>query len=224
MHADGTIHLKKGSSNIYLLQEKNQYLMIDSGTPNTASKIEKALQKNNISPDRISHLILTHAHYDHAGNAAYFQKKYGIQLIMGKKDISMVRKNGLDSHLCGQGLIGKIGKKNVAKQTYTPFIPDILIDQKFELNSIGFDGIILPISGHTEGSIVVIQQSKAFVGDMIRGGIFKNKVPKRHFFMCDIQDNNKDIKYISQLPNIQTWYVGHYGPLKNSDVLKFLNR
>ncbi|MGY5352612.1 MBL fold metallo-hydrolase [Wenyingzhuangia sp. IMCC45533] len=221
-YTDGTVHLKKGSGNVYLLKNNNQYLMIDSGKPNTARKIEKTLLKSNISPNSISHLVLTHAHYDHAGNAKYFQDKYGTKIIVGKKDLPIVHKNGLDTHLCGRGLIGKIGQKNVERQTYATFVPDILIDKEFDLKSIGFNGKIIPISGHTEGSVIVIQQTKAFVGDMIRGNVFRNSIPERHFFMCDIIDNNKDIQYVSQLSNLQTWYLGHYGPLKNSDVIEFL--
>ena len=198
--------------------------MIDSGTPKNGEKIEKVLLKNNIDPHKIKYIILTHAHYDHVGNAKYFQTKFKSKIIVGKGDAEMIKNKGEDKHLCPTNLIAKIGHAMVKNISYESFTPDLLIEKEFNLNSIGFTGKIIPLSGHTKGSIIITSNQNVFTGDLIRGSLLKNTTPKRHFFMCDLEDNNTDIKYVTNISNIKTWYVGHGGPLTKKDVVEFLNK
>lgn len=214
---------KKGT-NFYLIKENNQYLMIDSGTPNHGKKIEKALVKNNINPNLIKYLIVTHAHYDHAGNAHYFKHKFKTQIIAGKGDLQMINNNGLDTELCPTSTFAKMGLWFIKHQQFKSFAVDKIIDQEFNLSSIGFSGTITPLPGHTKGSLIVKTNNALFVGDLVRGNYFNPHKAKRHFFMCNIQDNNHDIKTIHQLYPNTTWYLGHGGPLASLQVVEFINK
>lgn len=215
-------YLSKKGVNFYLIKEKDRYLMIDCGTPNQGKQIEKTLIKHDIDPKKVSHLILTHTHYDHAGNAQYFKDKFGTKIIVGKGDLEMIKNKGIDPHLCSTSFMAKMGLLFIKNIQYNSFTPDVLIDDEYNLSNIGFSGKITPLPGHTSGSLIIETNNSLFVGDLIRGSILNNTQPKKHFFMCNLDDNHQQIKKILKTTNHKIWYVGHGGPLPTNAILEFL--
>lgn len=216
--------ISKKGTNFYLIEENNQFLMVDSGTPNQSKNIEKVLLKNNINPKDIKYIIITHAHYDHAGNAKYFKDKYNTKIIIGKDDEEMLINQGEDLHLCPTNTLAKIGYSSTHKKRFESFTPDLFINKEFDLKDIGFTGRIFPLAGHTPGSLIIETDEQIFVGDLIRGSLLKSSKPKRHFYICDLEDNNQDIQEIYNLSKNKNWFVGHGGPLNRKSILEFLNQ
>lgn len=211
-------------ANIHLVFNGDDILMIDTGNPNELALFEKTLAKENIDITKIKYIILTHAHYDHAGNASALKDKYNIPIIVGKPDLTMIKENGHDPHLCANGFYGWLLKPFAKHKNYTSFTPDILIDTAFDLNTIGFKGKIIPYAGHTPGSIIIEIGTAVFVGDLIRGSFFKNNIPKTHAFMCDAEENMKMIQQLASSKKYKKWYLGHSGYLDNEDVLNFVKK
>lgn len=60
---------------VVLCDDKNTVL-VDCGYVGALPKIEEALLSNQISPEAITHIILTHQDHDHVGAAAAFKRKY----------------------------------------------------------------------------------------------------------------------------------------------------
>ena len=211
-------------ANIYLLKANDKYIMIDSGNPNKGEKIVSEIKNLGISPFDVDYLILTHAHPDHAGNASYFQKTFGTKILAGKGDLKIINENGRDSLLCPTGMLGKIIRGTIAKEKYDSFSPDYTIDKPFDLQELGIDGKIIPMSGHTPGSLVFKTGNSVFVGDIIRGKTLNKKKPTRHIFVCDFDKNLGNIKRIAGLEGIEYWFPGHGGPLKQKDIQKFIGK
>ena len=171
IHHDGfTInHITQGFANIYVVLQGDKLLMIDSGNPDKGEALAFELLKIGINPRDIDYLILTHGHPDHAGNARYFQLKYGIKVISGNGEEDMIEKQGEDERLCPTGFMGRIVERTIAQKRYERFVPDITVANEFDLKDLGYEGSILPIPGHTAGSLVVTIGDAVFVGDIIRG-------------------------------------------------------
>ena len=216
--------ISESFSNVYVIKFSNGALLVDSGNPNKAEKIVAQLKKIGISPSEIDYLILTHAHPDHAGNARYFQKKHGIKVIAGSGELEIINTQGEDHTLCPTGFLGKIVAKTIAQKRYPSFVPDLLIKVKFDLRQIGFEGSIIPVAGHTPGSLVVKIGEAVFVGDIIRGKSLNKTKPTRHIFICDFGQNLKNIERISKLKNVRKWYPGHSGPFTQRAVTRFINK
>ena len=217
-------HIKQGFANIYVVQQDNKLLMIDSGNPNKGDVLASELLKIGINPRDIDYLILTHGHPDHAGNARYFQTKYGIKVISGNGEEGMIEKQGEDENLCPTSFMGRIVQKTIAQKRYERFIPDITIENRFDLKDFGYEGSIVPMSGHTIGSLVVTIGDAVFVGDIIRGKTLNKKKPTRHIFVCDFDQNLLNIETISQFKNAKYWYPGHGGRLKLEDIQQFITK
>lgn len=60
---------------VVLCDETNSVL-VDCGYVGALAKIEQALELNNILPQEITHIIITHQDHDHVGATAAFKKKY----------------------------------------------------------------------------------------------------------------------------------------------------
>ncbi|HMV42844.1 MAG TPA: MBL fold metallo-hydrolase [Leptospiraceae bacterium] len=206
-----------GMANVYLLKGKIN-VMIDAGEPSDEKKIELFLKENGISPKDVSLMILTHGHEDHSGTASYFQKTYGIKLIGGRGDKTLFA-TGKNDELKPTGVFGSIVKLFV-KNDYPAIVPDIWIDSNYSLAEYGIEGEIIPLGGHTDGAVaVILEREFAFVGDLLRGSPFSAHSPTEHFFHQDRQKVKNNIKILLD-KGIQVFYPGHWGPLKQEDVVK----
>lgn len=70
--------------NVYLLDlEDGSYALIDAGCGIQPERIVSQCEHMGVPMERITSLLITHAHADHAAGAAYFHNTYGIQVIAG---------------------------------------------------------------------------------------------------------------------------------------------
>ena len=106
------------------------------------------LQENNIDPDSITDVILTHRHFDHVGNAHRFKNA---KFIINRDELISLNN---DKNLKTVSNFFK-GNKNI-----TTFDDEITLYNFFKIKKIG---------GHTNGSSVVFFNYKSsaycFVGD-----------------------------------------------------------
>lgn len=59
-----------------VLCDETNCVLVDCGYVGALPKIEEALQHNNILPEDITHIIITHQDHDHVGAVAAFKKKF----------------------------------------------------------------------------------------------------------------------------------------------------
>lgn len=195
--------IKSGNTNCYLLQDSCKQILIDAGTRTDKEFINKLRQKTPI--EKIDLLILTHGHYDHVGYAALLQKKYGIPIAMHKADIHKVASGKMEFPEA-RGAISNIVRtftlKEMDKAIYEAFMPDIVYEH--EQNVAGTNLKVIPVSGHTVGSIGVQQDGNLFVGDLMMNIFF----PSNSWFAEDFKMLNQSIEKIKKL-SIKQIYPSH---------------
>ncbi len=214
----------KSFINIHYVKTDGKTLLIDCGNVGDSAKIEKYFAEEGLALSEVDYLILTHAHTDHAGNARYFQERYCMEIIAGAGELKMIQENGHDPDLCPRGFNGWLISNTLGGRYYRPFEPDILVEDQFDLSQIGVDGKIVVTPGHTPGSLTTFIKDKAFVGDLITARPLNQDKPEYHTFMCDLEDNLKDIEMVASEEGIEEWYLGHMGPLAIEDVKKFIEK
>lgn len=62
-------YLYPGVVAVYLLQQDEQLVIIETGTANSVSNILAAIEQLGFNPDQVRYIIPTHVHLDHAGGA-----------------------------------------------------------------------------------------------------------------------------------------------------------
>ncbi len=82
-------------TNIYLVEHENGLIVVDTGMKGNARRIVKAIQNLGHQPQDLSHIILTHAHFDHFGSAAALQKMTGAPIAAHSADADAFAAGGV---------------------------------------------------------------------------------------------------------------------------------
>ncbi|MGB0863430.1 MAG: MBL fold metallo-hydrolase [Saprospiraceae bacterium] len=209
-------------TNIHVIQSNGKVFLIDAGYAKNANNIIKGLSKMGIDIKDVDGIIVSHGHSDHAGSAKFFQETYQIPIIAGKGDVLML-KAGKNAPFKTTSQYARFIEKFI-KHTFPPVTPDIQIEKEYDLNELGINGKIIPMSGHTKGSLVILIDDMAFVGDMMRSATFNKKSPKTHLFHENIELAQKNIETILKNKNIATFYIGHGGPLSRKRVVEYFQK
>jgi glyoxylase-like metal-dependent hydrolase (beta-lactamase superfamily II) len=206
-------------SNVYVI-ECAQPILIDTGTAADMDDLRTALADLGLRAQQFGLVIVTHAHHDHAGLANELQKAYGVKVMLGAGDADQAAR-GEDDPLKPQNLTGTFLKPWLVKD-FPAFAPDVLVSSAIDLKPYGVTGTVLPMPGHTPGSIVVLLSNHgAFVGDEILGGYFGGAFfphhPGEHYYQADADQNRRNIGTLLGR-GVSTFYLGHGGPVAREDV------
>lgn len=212
-------HLKLSRSNAYLVTGRTT-ILVDTGMPGEERAILRAVARAGIDPSSITLIVHTHAHVDHAGSSAALAGMHGIPTAVHRADESMLH-TGRMNPLVPLRLEARLIKPLVEKP-FPPVTPDLFLDEAFDLTAFGVEGAILHTPGHTAGSIsVLLPGGAAIVGDVMMGGYIGGALsgsrPNYHYFADDLPAVERSIRTLLDT-GVQTFYVGHGGPLRRDDV------
>jgi hydroxyacylglutathione hydrolase len=214
--------LTLSKSNAFLLMG-DKPILIDSGSPGDLSMLERKLQNYGVRLDEIELLILTHAHFDHAGNAAAIRKCSGCKIVAHKLEQPFVE-CGKNAAIVPVHLVGQL-MNPFMNIPFTEIKVDIVLEDTLDLKPFGVDAQVLFTPGHTPGSIsVVTGQGDAVVGDLVGGGLllgmFQSEKPRYHYWASSMDEVRKSLKALFS-QTITQIHVGHGGPLDGTQAYKF---
>lgn len=212
--------LRRHYNNVHVVVRGDAAVMIDGGLESDAPKLARDLERIGVDPKALRAIIVTHGHADHAGGAGWFRRTFGTRIVVGASDAAMAARGSNDT-LCPTDATARRQLQRHQSARFTGVEADTPIATPTSLAEIaGIDGEIIPLPGHTEGSLVVTLGSQAvFVGDLFRGEIV-GKGAARHFYMCDLDDNREDIARVLEdiAPSARTFFTGHFGPVPRAQV------
>jgi hydroxyacylglutathione hydrolase len=161
-------------TNCYLIKERG-LILVDAAESQKADKLLKKLQPLSINPKDISLVLVTHAHWDHAGALGEWKK-----LSACKVAVSHHEKEWVEKALKPQpGILSVWGiSMTLMSRIVAPLLPfsgiavDIALDDGgTSLEPFGISGRVLHTPGHTKGSMsVLLETGDAFVGDLAMNG------------------------------------------------------
>jgi glyoxylase-like metal-dependent hydrolase (beta-lactamase superfamily II) len=206
-------------ANAHVLSRGDARILVDSGYGKNASSLDHDLRRAGIDPRTLRAVVVTHAHADHTGGARWFHDHYGVRVVAGAGDRADFAA-GRNGKLCPVGFLGRLRHGKDQAGTFEPVTADIWIDQATRLGPlVGFDALVIPYASHTPGSLVVVTNGLALVGDLFRGAAI-GSAAEPHFFMCDLAANRADIQRLlnSDGKNATQFFTGHFGPVDRDAV------
>jgi glyoxylase-like metal-dependent hydrolase (beta-lactamase superfamily II) len=160
-----------GRSNAFLLSRGPVNILIDTGRRAQRHRLVERLR--TLGATRLDALVLTHTHFDHAENAAFIKKTFGVNVIVHgaeerflREGVSPLPKGTLPPARLLVRLAARLG----LSFAYEPCQPDIRVEDRFDLSGFGLDAYLLHTPGHSRGSLSLVLESElAFVGDAMFG-------------------------------------------------------
>jgi len=129
---------------VYGVLTEKGLILIDCGIPGAGSAmIRETLDYYGIEAP-VTHVLITHAHFDHVGSAKEFQEA-GAMIVVGRGDVKH----------CVEGGFGEQPTPFRLSHAFPAFEPDIVIDEDcvIDLNGLSFHFYTTP--GHTAGCICI---------------------------------------------------------------------
>lgn len=163
-----------GFTNTYLISGKGGYLLVDGGSRGTHPFLFRRLHRLGISPQRISWIVVTHAHFDHIGCLRDIAKYCGARVAAHPHEKTIMESGEL---VIPPGTLGwidrlcRFARKHPALLGSIYRFPamgvDLEVDTPIRFHDFGFAATVIPTPGHTGGSLSVLTDNgTAFVGDL----------------------------------------------------------
>jgi glyoxylase-like metal-dependent hydrolase (beta-lactamase superfamily II) len=195
-------------------------VVVDSGRPGRAKWIDRELERVGRTPLDVTLVVLTHAHGDHAGSAKALQERLDVPVAVGVGDEPTLAQ-GHNPPLRPASRLGKALRPFIRKK-FPPMLPDVVVRQPLDLRPYGVDGEIVPVGGHTPGSLaVVLRSGEVLSGDLVRGRLPARHRPVEHFFQDDVTAAHAAIAALLAR-GARFFHPGHGGPLSAADVKAWL--
>jgi glyoxylase-like metal-dependent hydrolase (beta-lactamase superfamily II) len=214
-----------GLVNAHLIIAPGGCVLVDAGLPGTERRLHAVLQRHGLDFKAIRLIVITHAHVDHAGNAARLQALTGAPIVAHTGDLPYYQRERAMSY-CTTGWFGRLFlRTGLMHEPYAAFTPDILMrdHERLDLRDWGIDGQVVHTPGHTAGSLSVqLADEQVLVGDLLAsglllGGIAFTGVPKRPPFEDDPLGVAQALGGLIESGG-RSFYMGHGGPLTQRQV------
>ena len=188
---DNIFAIKDEFVNIYVLQDSNQYIVIDAGQD--IEVVAAEFKKLNINPDLVIAVLLTHTDPDHVAGVPLFKNA---KIYLAKEEEKM---------LTGQKQKIPFVSNSISRKDY------ILLEDKQTLKIGNENSFSILTEGHTTGSMCYqINDKYLFTGDIL--SLVNGKLgPSVKFLDLDNEMATKSISKITNLPNVEYIFTAQFG-------------
>ena len=194
-----------GDAAVYLLTLGNRAALIDAGTGPGHRQLVDNITRCLPEGVDISHLLLTHCHYDHTGGAAALRDRFGCRIVAHEKD-AVFLENG-DSDVTAASWYGS---------RMRPLTVDHKITGPSELIPVGSGQIeALHCPGHSPGSLVFcveLQGSRILFGQDVHG-------PLHPSLLSDAGDYRNCLQRMLRL-DVDILCEGHFGVIRGKVAVR----
>lgn len=206
--------IKCGNVNCYIIENGTNGILVDTGKREFIDKVIEACKSYHV---RL--IVLTHAHFDHAENAAQISDSLGIPIGMNENDCNLISSNTNQS-LAAVNILGKIvlsaSLREFVVRSMPGFKPNVLLRDDDSLSDYGINARIISLPGHTDGSIGIdVDNQHLIVGDALMNMFY----PTVSMLYHNRDDMLESAGKISRIGN-RTIYFGHGKPVANKQWVK----
>jgi hydroxyacylglutathione hydrolase len=167
-----------GRSNVFLISANDKKILVDTGPGRVWKTLNRRLTELRIKT--LDYLVLTHAHFDHAGNANRIKRFFEAEVIINEYEAPFLRK-GTNSPTGGTNpftgfMISTLMHVFSSAVFYHPLEPGIVTGISSDFDFLSNTVSVIHTPGHTAGSqSVIVDNEIAIVGDAMFG-IFPRSV------------------------------------------------
>jgi len=191
---------------VYLINAGGELALIDTGIGIATQEIIENIKQEGFLPEKISKILITHVHADHAGGAAQLKDQLDCEVMVSKRTADFLR-------------IGDEDAINLTFGKQAGFYPENYdfepceVDRELNDNDIiqigDFQIQVIDTPGHCRGHIALHfkAENKSYLldGDCIFWG---GKILLQNIYDCILQDYIESIKKLAKL-DVDVFLPGH---------------
>jgi glyoxylase-like metal-dependent hydrolase (beta-lactamase superfamily II) len=87
---EGIYQVEGVNCNVYLVENGDKLILIDTGLPRSDKKIVKAIEDLGRKPADVSTIVITHFHVDHVGSLRKMKELTGAKVAVHEADADYV--------------------------------------------------------------------------------------------------------------------------------------
>ncbi len=200
------------TTNGYLFKKGKCLALIDTLPRSAFRRLESFFRDEGYSLSDVRYVLLTHHHYDHAGNAKKVKELSGAKIVCGIVDAPFVEGKEPSpgpSNLSLTGRILRLFPESLFRkyQAYDPVEVDIKVTDGDVIDELGLE--VLSVPGHTPGSVCYVDRkhSMAFTGDIVSNFFGKCGLPFLSFSE-NLEEIMRSVERLSLL-GLEHAYPGH---------------
>jgi glyoxylase-like metal-dependent hydrolase (beta-lactamase superfamily II) len=206
-------HLDLGIANAYLLRGEDTLSLIDTGGHDSLTKIEKNLAEQDFKLKDLTHILLTHGHWDHTGDLALLQRESHAVVVAHKIEAPLIRagKDVRPDPSSVSFVQHRFGKLFDGQPKPAPVHREIDDGETLEDIYSGLRGVHLP--GHSPGQMGYFCERENW---LIGGDVMMHVLPQLTLplalFTLEPDVAKQSIVKVAKL-NPETLMLGHGAPI-----------
>jgi glyoxylase-like metal-dependent hydrolase (beta-lactamase superfamily II) len=156
--------LSRRGVNAYLVLDKRELTLIDTGLPGSALSIVDAITRLGRRTDELKHIVVTHCHSDHAGSATALQRMVPASIYMHTDDAELASEGRCLRRVQPLGMRGRLLSPLLvaAPRQIEPVEVDHRLADGDELPLAGGMRVV-HTPGHSEGHVALLAPAKGAV-------------------------------------------------------------
>jgi glyoxylase-like metal-dependent hydrolase (beta-lactamase superfamily II) len=180
--------------------------LIDAGLTSSVRAIDRAITALGHSPTEVRRVVCTHGHFDHAGGAAEFAGRDGVEVLIHAADLANLPLTVPDA-------VRRPGRRLFVALTPLPARATALRDGDVLPVLGGLQVVHVP--GHTPGSICLYapRNKLLFVGDALQARLGRVGFASR-LYSDDWAAARASVKRLAEL-DVETLVFSHYPPRRD---------
>lgn len=206
--------------NVFLLDGGTEHALIDAGSGIEPERIAANIEDSGVPTDRVKHLLLTHAHGDHAAGARFFQDIFGVEVTCSKEAGPWLVQGDME-----KTSISLAREAGVYPEGFR-FDPCPVASPVADNDTITVGDLelrVLETPGHSRGHVSYLWtedgHSSLFGGDTVFAG---GKILIQNIWDCSLQEYAETASKLDRL-RLDRLYPGH-GPFLLSEAHRHVRR
>jgi glyoxylase-like metal-dependent hydrolase (beta-lactamase superfamily II) len=180
---------------VYLIDGGNEMALIDAGAGVTIEPLLRNIRFDHLNPERITSVLLTHAHADHAGGALEWHQRFGTEVAASVEAAKYVKSG--DEEKISLAIAKQGGFYPKDYEFHACPVSHVLKEGNvFEVGDLEVIAIETP--GHCSGMLSFLLKEKErtvlFDGDTVFHG---GKILISNVWDCDLQQYVKSIQKLT---------------------------
>lgn len=201
-----------GTVNAYLWQRNDGYTLIDTGMPNQAARILRALAAAYLAAPGVDRIIITHCDIDHMGGLAKIQAATGSQVVAHAAEVPNIQ--GQRARVLPKTPAGYVMRPLLAASGLFFKVDPVKVDEMVLDKQVLVEGFqVLHVPGHTPGQMALYHPARKI---LITGDALANR--SQHLgapppiFTPDVALARESIRKLAKL-DVDVACFGHGPPI-----------